>query len=283
MFYTSSDVAVCAEYLSSYGTNYKKAVALLPKHMRDATTIIYAFVRYADEIIDNPTSTDPERELIEWMDAWRETFHANISHHPILDAMKKVCTSHTISYRHSEDFLKSMLRDSEKTTYETYEELVAYMWGSASVVGLMMCNIIGIVDTDIPYQKHAQALGEAMQLTNFIRDIEEDYHERGRIYIPQEWLRAYRLDDAWIREKTMTEDSQKLITMMSEKAHELFEYGNAGIAYLDPKGQSAVHLSSRIYENILCKLKRNNYNVFAKNNNTRCDMIYIMIQHYLNL
>lgn len=283
MFYTSNDVAVCTEYLSSYGTNYKKAVALLPQHMRDATTILYAFVRYADEIIDNPTSPNPRQELSLWISQWHESFYDDISHHPILDAMKKVCLSYSIPYDYTNDFLKSMLSDAEKSRYETYAELEHYMWGSASVVGLIMCHIIGVSDTNTPYKKHAQSLGEAMQLTNFIRDIDEDYHDRNRVYIPQEWLDTYNLDDTWIRERTMTQDSRSLVNMMTEKAHELFTCGNNGITYLDARGQSAVLLSSRIYENILHNIKKNNYNVFCNNNNTRYDIIRLTIRHYIGL
>lgn len=85
-----------------------------------------------------------------------------------------------------------MLLDTEKFRYDNYTELQSYMYGSAMVVGEMMCYVIGSFDERaLP---HAMALGEAMQLTNFLRDVQEDYKDLHRIYMPLEDLQLFGLD-----------------------------------------------------------------------------------------
>ncbi|MCD8494819.1 MAG: phytoene/squalene synthase family protein [Candidatus Pacebacteria bacterium] len=281
MQYTTEDVRVCTEYLTTYGSNYITATRLLPPSLRDATTILYAFVRYADEIIDNPTSNAPLQELRTWQASWHATYHHNKTHHPILDAMARVMRTYDIPYELTHDFLESMISDDTVTRYATYADLESYMWGSAAVVGLMMAHIIGVVDHDTPYRSHAIALGQAMQLTNFIRDISEDYHDRGRVYIPKEWLDAYGLDETWIAEKNMTPASRELVQMMCAKAQELFTYGNAGISYLNPHGRNAVTFASIVYSHILTNIKKNDYNIFIRSNNSRLDILRLYIVHHI--
>lgn len=107
----------------------------------------------------------------------------------------ELCKNKQIEQEWVEIFLAAMKSDCEWVDYTNYEQLQTYMVGSAEVVGLMMCQIIGYPSQDkekVFY--HARKLGEAMQYTNFLRDIKEDWLDRQRIYIPQDRLASFGLD-----------------------------------------------------------------------------------------
>jgi phytoene synthase len=282
MNYTTEQIKHCGEYLRHFGSNYLLATKLFPRDIQNSTLVLYAFVRYADEIIDNPTNNHPEKELLAWKQKWEETYHHNVSHDMKIDAMVILCKKYTISLNLIEAFFESMLVDHTKNRYGTYKELEKYMWGSASVVGLMMSKIIGTTTNDDSYRDSAIALSEAMQLTNFIRDIDEDYQGRGRVYLPQELLKKYHLDESWIVERKMTHQSTELIKALCEKAHELFKKGNAGISLLKPEGRLPVLIASQIYEHILILLEKEHYNVFSPRiHNTKWDKVRIFTLMYL--
>ena len=152
------------------------------------------------------------------------------------------------------------------------------MYGSASVVGLMMCHIIGF--TDPKHEKKAKVyateLGNAMQLTNFLRDVREDYEQLGRIYIPSEILKKYGLshDDIprFINETQITDTMDEIkktsrtMAMKEMIAHcrTMYAHSFDGLQYLQPEGRKAVRLAALLYESILDKIEHNNYDVFTK-------------------
>jgi phytoene synthase len=104
----------------------------------------------------------------------------------------KLWHEHDIPFRWSEEFFDAMFQDTQVDHYASYEDLQKYMYGSAQVVGLMMCKILRIPPEAYPY---ACALGEAMQLTNFLRDVREDRCEYKRMYMPRDLLHYYEIDE----------------------------------------------------------------------------------------
>ena len=160
-----------------FGTSYYFATKFLPNDLRKATYALYSFFRIPDEIVDNAVDKKEKfilSELKDWEQMWQQAYNGEKTKYPVLNITADVFKKYNIPYQYSIDFLNSMKQDVYTKKYKTYKDLQDYMYGSASVVGLMMCYIIGFNDI--------RALeGEAMQLTNFIRDVGEDYKERGRI------------------------------------------------------------------------------------------------------
>jgi phytoene synthase len=172
-----------------------------------------------------------------------------------------VFDQYEIPFEYSEAFLAAMAQDLMQSRYATYEDLRTYMYGSAAAVGLMMSYIIGFEDGALP---HAIALGEAMQMTNFLRDIREDYDERGRIYLPQEDLARFGITEQDIATHTVSEKWKELMRFEIALTRALFKEGNAGIPLLHKDGRRAVLAASRVYEAILTEIEKQDYDVFTQ-------------------
>jgi len=179
--------------------------------------------------------------------------------------------THKISFVYSKSFFESMKMDCSMRRYENYTQLESYMYGSAAVIGLMMCELMGVDNPlALPY---AKMLGDAMQLTNFLRDIKEDIIYLDRIYLPLQDLKKHGLDHTDIigfandfkhkkpekrsAFKLFMKDYIKLSREMYAEAEEWFKY-------LPNDARRAVSLASLLYQGILDKIERHEYNVFSK-------------------
>jgi|688.fasta_scaffold01520_16 phytoene synthase len=261
-----------------FGTSYYFATRFLPLDLRQATYALYSFFRIPDEIVDNSSYYAEEDILIEledWMQMWKKAYLGEATVYPILDLTAKVFNKYNIPYQYSLDFLDAMKQDVYVSRYETYKNLQEYMYGSASVVGLMMSYIIGFNNKKA--LDYAPYLGEAMQLTNFIRDIGEDYKDRGRIYLPQEDMNKYNVKEKDIKENKVTSAFVDLMKFEIQRARSLYRKSDKGLKYLNKRGRFSVIMASRMYEAILDKVEQNNYDVLTKRARTsKREKIYIL-------
>jgi len=272
--YTKSVEAITKQF----GTSYYFATRFLPNDLRQATYALYSFFRIPDEIVDNSNSkieTDILVELEDWEKMWDKSYNGEITKYPILNLNAEIFKKYNIPYQYSLDFLNAMKQDVYTNRYNTYQDLQQYMYGSASVVGLMMCYIIGFNNDKA--LEYAPYLGEAMQLTNFIRDIGEDYKQRGRIYLPKTDMQKYNIDEGIISKNKITIDFIELIKFEIKKTRELYRKSDQGLKYLNTKGRFAVIMASRMYEAILDKIEQNNFDVLNKRARTsKREKIYIL-------
>jgi len=246
-----------------YGTSYYIATLFFPKEIRDEVFVLYAFVRIPDEFVDNPEKgTDPKEKLIAWKKDWNDAYTTGKSDNSILEATSQLFKKYSIPFNLSILFIDAMIQDITVSRYETYTDLHSYMHGSAEVVGLMLTHIMGYADTQAFV--HASKLGEAMQLTNFLRDIDEDYRERSRIYIPKEDMLTHGVTENMISGQQATTQFVSLMKYEIARARKLFREADLGIEMLSPNCRYAVGLSSKLYEKILDKIEDQNYNIFRK-------------------
>jgi phytoene synthase len=220
-----------------YGKTYYFSSCLFPAHLRPAVHALYAWVRYPDEWVDNPgdlSIAEQRDKLGEWRDATADAIKTGHSDHPVLAAFADAARRHEVSLAHMRDFLEAMERDLVVSTYETFDDLQRYTWGSASVVGLMMCAILGATDKRaVPY---ATDLGLAMQLTNFLRDVGEDWRERGRIYLPLEDLRRFGVSQGDIAKGRLTDNFCALVRFEAERTRAIYARSDAGFGYIPDEG-----------------------------------------------
>jgi phytoene synthase len=134
------------------------------------------------------------------------------------------------------------------------------MYGSAACIGLMMSYVIGY--TEAQALEHAQKLGYAMQMTNFLRDIDEDFQDRGRIYMPQDELAQFGLSRADIEHRRFGASFQSFMSWQAQRCERLYEEANRGIAMLHPKGRLGVATASTLYRAILGKMEQRGWNPF---------------------
>lgn len=273
----SDAVEACRRIHQEYGTSYYWATRLFPRDIREATHILYAFFRVPDEMVDTETGAKHLREQYQvaqmteglssveslrvWQTAWQESGRSP-AHDPVLSAARELFCEYQIPERYASDFLQAMQQDLTCSRYATYDDLTRYMYGSAAVVGLMMTYVIGFTTKEaLPY---AEKLGYAMQLTNFLRDIREDFEERGRIYLPQEELRRFGLSEEDIKNHLVDERFIAFMKFQIARTDALYEEANQGIALLHRRGRRGVQAGSDLYRLILRKIEEQGYNVYQQ-------------------
>ncbi|HOY40614.1 MAG TPA: phytoene/squalene synthase family protein [Chitinophagales bacterium] len=177
----------CSELITKrYSTSFSLGIRVFDKEFRNPIYSIYGFVRFADEIVDTFHQYD-KKELLD--DFRKETFKAivqKISLNPILQAFQQVVNEYEIDHQLITDFLDSMEMDLHKSTYESEAIYNKYIYGSAEVVGLMCLQVFTKGDNAFYSQlaPYAKSLGAAFQKINFLRDMNSDLEEHGRVYFP---------------------------------------------------------------------------------------------------
>ncbi|MFB6256029.1 MAG: phytoene/squalene synthase family protein [Haloplanus sp.] len=228
------------------GRTFHVATRLLPESVRYPTYVLYAFFRTADEVVDDvdPVSPDEQRRELERIRA--AALGEREADDPVLAAMSDLRERHDIPREEVDVFVDSMLMDIETDRYRTHDELATYLRGSSAAVGHMMLEVM-----DPPQKKaarpHAAALGEAFQLTNFIRDVREDVRDYDRIYLPERSLRDHGSSHADIESLTPTEGFRSAVRDELHRTERLYQYGVAGIRYLPEDCQLPVLTAAVMY------------------------------------
>ncbi|MFD1585563.1 phytoene/squalene synthase family protein [Halorientalis brevis] len=246
------------------GKTFYYATRLLPERVRHKTYVLYAFFRIADEVVDDEdndyTPAEQEAELVRIREAAlgrRETDD------PVLTAFDEVRRQTDITDEDVELFVDAMLTDIETNRYETYDQLEAYMQGSASAVGYMMTAIMDTEDPEVA-RPHAGALGEAFQLTNFLRDVREDVVDRDRIYLPAETYEQYGVTEKQIEDLELSEGFRSAMRHELHRAEQLYREGVAGIKYLPEDCQFAVLLAAVLYADHHRLIRKRDFDVLSE-------------------
>lgn len=257
--------AECRRLNALHGKTYYLATLILPAVKRPHVHALYGFARFADEIVDDLASTLSPEEKANELHTWGEKILGDINRgesddligRALVDTVKKFDIP--VSYFHA--FMRSMEMDLTVTRYNTYDDLMEYVYGSAVVIGLEMLPILGYSDDRA--LEAASALGTAFQLANFIRDIGEDL-ERGRIYIPLEELAQFGVTEEILLKRTMTPELIEAIKFQIARVRELQNIADAGIQYLSPVSRPGIRAASELYCGIVDEIEANNYDIFNK-------------------
>lgn len=263
--------------MNQYGTSYKRGTLFFNQETKHDTYILYTFLRVIDNIVDNP-ATDLQ-DAARAVNQLRDQFHTLYNHTAPIDNLLLQETVH-LAHKYDmpatwfNDFFDAMLADTKQTTYETYEQLQWYMRWSACVVWLMMTKIIWY-DTAYEEETFAAAtqLGEAMQYTNFLRDIKEDWLEYWRLYIPSDRLAAFSCSQHMIKNfATWTPISTQRRDFMDYQITHLqdqYAQANKGIKQLNPQWRLPVLIASNLYARILKRIKQLWGDVFTRSARTK--------------
>lgn len=258
------DFAFCAKIQKKHGKSYYFATLFLPREKKLATHALYAFFRMPDEFVDNPEVKDDSaarKKLLDWKKEWERAYRTGGSDDPVLNATSFIFKEFKIPYEYSISFLDAMIMDTEKKSYRDYDELKRYMFGSAAVVGLMMIHVIGYSDEKA--LGYAEDLGYAMQLTNFLRDVKEDYEVRGRIYLPAEEMKTFGMTQEDLSLHSVSGSFISLMKFQIQRARALYRNADKGFLLLNKDGRFAVKTASVLYEAILDKIEKQQYDIFA--------------------
>ncbi len=245
-----------------YSKSFFFSARMLPQERRWATYALYGFCRYADNLIDNPRGRTAQELLSEADFIARElevAYRTGESEHPVLSPFITVACKYNIPIEYPLDLLEGVKMDIQNRRYESFDDLYVFCYRVAGVVGLMMTHVLGFKD-DTAFH-YAEKLGIAMQLTNILRDVQEDKN-MGRIYLPQDELKCFGLGDNDIIDEKMSERMRQFMKFQVNRAHEYYKEAEPGIPMLERKSQFAIYSASRIYRGILLKIEARNYDPF---------------------
>jgi len=263
--YWAGDVSLRKAYrqaekiTAQHSKSFYVASALLPEEKRCAVRALYAFCRTVDDIVDE--SSDAERGV--QLDYWRRMVEtASFPDNDLVAAAwADTLTRYHIPRHYALQLIDGVARDLLQSRYQTFEELTTYCYSVASTVGLMSMYIVGFKNNDaVPY---AIKLGVALQMTNILRDVGEDY-QNGRLYLPREELVFYGIRESEIAEGRITDNWLAFMKFQIERTRQLYEESWAGVKMLEREGQLAVGAASVLYQGILDEIEKKDYNVFNR-------------------
>lgn len=258
--------AVCRRVQREYGRTYFLATRLLPRERRPHVWALYAFARTADDLVDEP-SADPRDTLPAWSERALGALAADAPPDPVGDPVLAAAwhTRRALGLRMEpfEDFAASMLMDLDVTRYATHEDLGGYMSGSAAAIGEMMAPLLGAPPSALA---QARALGDAFQLTNFVRDVAEDLR-RGRVYLPLASLEAHGVGVADLERAEAAGRStpavKALVSAEVDHALAVYEQARPGVAAVDGRARPCVRVAFDLYRQILLEVRARDHEVFA--------------------
>jgi phytoene synthase len=257
--------AECKKLNAQHGKTYYLATLLLPPAKRPFVHALYGFARYADEIVDDLNSKLSEDEKANALKVWGEgvisDIKSGVSHDHIGAALVDTVNRFKIPISYFEAFLKSMSMDLTINEYQSYKDLMEYVYGSAAVIGLQMVPILGALSPDA--YAAAEKLGIAFQLANFIRDVGEDL-ERGRVYLPITELQASGVTRQMLEERKLTPQIKSALQFQIARVRQLQKEATPGIAMLSPESRACIEAASELYCGIVDEVEKIEFQIFDK-------------------
>jgi phytoene/squalene synthetase len=233
----------CSKIITSlYSTSFSLGISLLNRELRDAIYAIYGFVRYADEIVDTFHEFDKEMLLKEFKADTYKAIERKISLNPVLHSFQIVVNEYKVDHELIDAFLDSMEMDLHGKSHDenSYNK---YIYGSAEVVGLMCLKVFceGNQSLYDELKEPARSLGAAFQKVNFLRDLKDDFDDRGRVYFPGVDFSKFTPKDKSLIEADIQKD---------------FDHALEGIKKLPSSSKKGVYLAYRYYTKLFKKIKQ---------------------------
>lgn len=269
--------AVCRGISRRAAKNFYYGFMVLPAEKRNALSAVYAFMRHADDISDEP-GVDPllkRQKLNEWLDAAKTVFAGKPTDDPVLmalgDAQKKFKIPpelfEKLVYGTSLDLdIPPASAEAPAILCNTFEDLKQYCYYVASVVGLVCIRIFGYEDSKAEFL--AEDCGLAFQLTNIIRDVKEDA-SMGRIYIPEEDLArtnltAANFSSSLLKDPAQAQQLRPALEYEAERARKYYESAKWLMELIEEDSRAALWVLVEIYSRLLQKITDRNYDVLTE-------------------
>ena len=251
--------AYCARIARNRAKNFYYSFLLLSERQRKAMCAIYAFMRYSDDLSDEPGATRSA------MDCWRadleDALEGRYRGHPVWPAFHHTVCSFAIPHEYFREMIEGVASDLKPRQLETFDELYHYCYQVASVVGLTIIHIFGF-DTPraLPL---AEKCGVAFQLTNILRDIGEDA-ERDRVYLPAEELRRFGVTSEDLRAGRRSEAFFALMRFQAGRARAYYNEAMPLVDLVHRRSRRSLWALITIYSRLLDRIERTNYDVFSR-------------------
>jgi 15-cis-phytoene synthase len=241
------------------GSNFYMSFFSLPKEKRQAITAVYAFCRHVDDAVDDPNQKDPAGAVAAWREEIARTFDGQPSG-PLTQSLLQAIERFDLSRVYFDGILDGVAMDLKVTRYATFEALSEYCYHVAGEVGLLCMEIFGYRSERL--KTYAVTLGKAFQLTNILRDVADDA-DHGRIYLPQEDLQRFGVEEADVLAKKMTPHFARLMAFEAKRARGLYHDASVLPTAEERPALRAAEIMAAIYEEILSRIERANFHVFG--------------------
>jgi len=248
--------AFCRAVARRRAKNFYYSFVLLPRQQSDAMCALYAFMRYSDDLSDEPGAS---REAMEqWrcalVDALAGKFDAYAAWPAFFDTVERYHIPHEYLFQ----MIEGVTSDLEPHALRTFDELYRYCYQVASVVGLCTIHILGFRSPEAPAL--AEKCGVAFQLTNILRDVREDA-ARGRVYLPAEDLQRFGVDPSDLCRRPLDGAFTRLMEFETARARAYYRESQPLISLVDRRGRSALRALIGIYSRLLARIEERHFDV----------------------
>lgn len=245
----------CRDVARSRARNFYYSFLLLERAQRDAMCAVYAFMRYCDDLSDEPGAS---REAIErWRGALGEALGGRFDGHPCWPAFHDTVVRYGIPECYFYQMIEGVASDLEPRRFATFEELYRYCYQVASVVGLTTIHIFGFHSREA--MPLAEKCGVAFQLTNILRDIREDA-AAGRLYLPEEDLRHFGVAGPL----QYTPEVVELLRFEAARAHAYYDQAAPLVGMVEPRSRASLAALIGIYSRLLERIEADRFDVFSR-------------------
>lgn len=259
----SAAYARCKAIHRKYDPSFYAGCLMLPPAKRPYIDSLYAHARLLDQIVDDPRSPSVEEKsarLDARIAAYELALKEGDSSDPVLKAAAHTALTWSIPIEHFHAFSDTMRSDLTVTDYETYDDLLAYMYGAAALLGLQLIPILKPLDPSAA--ERSIAVGHALQLTNILRDIDEDLG-RGRLYLPKSDMDRFGVRRKDFEDRRMTPGIRALLEFEASRARTYYDEAHAALSLLHPSSRECVSTALTLYAGILDSLEQADYQVFG--------------------
>lgn len=253
--------AHCLRVAKRSRTSFLPAMRLLPPEKRRSIVAVYAFSRECDDIADDVTDPDERNRQFAGQRQKLNDACAGRAEDPVGVALGDVVRRYAIPKEHFAQLILGVESDGAVTRYDTFDDLRAYCYRVASVVGLICMEIFGYEDPKA--REFGVDLGIGMQLTNILRDLREDA-ERGRIYLPRGELRQHGVAEESLLKGTRDEPFRRLMTFQVARAREFLTRGGQVVPLVEEDARRCPALLRAAYAALLDRIEERDYDVFTR-------------------
>jgi phytoene synthase len=251
--------AHCRRVARTRARNFYYSFVLLTREQRSAMCAVYAFMRYCDDLSDEPGANRASIE--QWRAALDQALAGRCDAHPVLPAFHDTVSRYRIPPRYFHEMIDGVASDLEPRRFETFEQLYRYCYQVASTAGLTTIHILGFdLAEALPL---AEKCGIAFQMTNILRDIREDA-ARGRIYLPAEDLTRFGVSEEDIRGGVRTPEFIDLMDFETGRARAYYKESEPLLGRVHRRSRASLAALISIYSRLLDRIERSNYDVFTR-------------------
>lgn len=251
----------CTDKCRSSGSSFTSSFRILSKERREAMTVLYAYCREVDDVVDECSDGNVARTTLNWWRGEVASVYTGKPTHPVCQALVPVVQRYQLPQELLLEIIDGMEMDLDQPRYADFKSLQLYCYRVASVVGLLSAEIFGYTDRET--LKYAHDLGIAFQLTNIIRDVGEDAR-RNRIYLPMDEMQQFGVTAADILNARETENFQKLMAFQIERARRYYQQAFSHLPATDRKAQRAGLIMAAIYQAVLDEVEHSGCHVLKE-------------------